>query len=70
MGRKRKYNSIEDQKEANKVKATRYYWAHKEACDRKAKERYWINKIGDVGQLKNSNGQAEVTENTALKTDE
>ena len=48
MGRKRKYNTPEEKKAADKEKALRYYWANKEICDKRARERYWMRKTGNT----------------------
>jgi len=39
MGRKRKYHTKEEQREANKIASKKYYWSHKEECDKKQWER-------------------------------
>ena len=48
MGRKRKYFNDTEKKEADKEKALRYYWANKEICDTRARERYWKRKTGNT----------------------
>ena len=45
MGRRRKYFSVEEQKQANREKVSRYYWNNKEECDKKARERYFTKKL-------------------------
>jgi hypothetical protein len=45
MGRRRKYFTDEEKKEANRAKVLRYYWNNKEECDRKARERYLAKKL-------------------------
>lgn len=44
MGRRKKYNTDEEQAEANRQKSRRYYWKNKEKIDAKNKERYRKNK--------------------------
>ena len=45
MGRRKKYlNDIEKKAAANE-RVKRFYWAHKEECDRKARERYLRKKL-------------------------
>jgi len=40
MGRLKKYNSIEDQQDAQRRWAKEYYWRNKTKLDEKAKEAY------------------------------
>jgi hypothetical protein len=48
MGRGKKYHTDEERRAANNEKVKRFYWANKEECDRKARERYWKKKLEDV----------------------
>ena len=49
MGRKKKYKTEEEQRQANRDKAMKYYLANRVECQRKALERYHKNKTtGDV----------------------
>jgi hypothetical protein len=49
MGRKKKYKTEEEQRQANRDKAMKYYLKNKAECQRKALERYHKNKTtGDV----------------------
>jgi len=41
MGRKKKYNTLEEKKEAQKKWCKEYYERNKEILDKKAKERYY-----------------------------
>lgn len=45
MGRHKKYKTDEERKAANNEKVKRFYWANKEECDRKARERYHRKKF-------------------------
>lgn len=40
MGRLRKYNTVEDQQQAQRKWAREYYWKNKTRLDEKAKEAY------------------------------
>jgi hypothetical protein len=40
MGRNKKYNTLEEKKEAQKKWSKLYYWKNKEKQDEKARERY------------------------------
>ena len=44
MGRKKKYKTEEEQRQANRDKAMKYYLANRVECQRKALERYHKNK--------------------------
>lgn len=45
MGRIKKYNTVEEQQDAQRKWAREYYWRNKEKLDEKAKETY-RNKTG------------------------
>ena len=45
MGRKKKYNTEEELKEANRLKWMRHYERHKKERQREARERYWRKKL-------------------------
>lgn len=53
MGRRKKYFSEEEKRLANKNKVFKYYWNNKEACDKKARERYWRKKLGTFPESPN-----------------
>ena len=40
MGRIKKYNNIEEKKEANRIAARKYYWNNKESIDLKMRKKY------------------------------
>lgn len=44
MGRRKKYHTDEERKEANRRKVKEYYWRNKDEVDRRAKEYYWRKK--------------------------
>jgi len=44
MGRKRKYHSLEQEKEAQKKWAKEYYYRNKEDINRKTMEKYYAGK--------------------------
>ena len=47
MGRKRKYFTKEEIKEANRKKARRYYYHHKDKINKKSMEKYYERKNMD-----------------------
>lgn len=77
MGRRRKYFSAEELKEANRRKVLKFYWNNKEACDQKAKDRYWAKKLansnnGTSGSLEpvSEELQLQTTEKTSQTNDQ
>jgi len=40
MGRRKKYNTLEEKLDAKRKRAKEYYWSNKEKCDEQAKQRY------------------------------
>ena len=65
MGRRRKYFSPEEIKEANRAKVLRYYWRNKDLCDEKARQRYWDKKLANTT---NGSGSLELVEENRLQT--
>ena len=64
MGRRRKYFSDEEKKEANRAKVLRYYWRNKDKCDEKARERYKAKKLADYN---NSVSGSAISEESKLQ---
>ena len=44
MGRKKKYNTLEEQRQANRDKFMRYYWRNAKKIKKQNLERYYENK--------------------------
>lgn len=65
MGRRKKYFSPEEIKEANRAKVLRYYWRNKDMCDEKARQRYWDKKLANT--TNGSSGSLELIEETKLQ---
>ena len=43
MGRKKKYNTLEEQRQANRDKLMRYYWRNAKKIKKQNLERYYEN---------------------------
>jgi len=66
MGRRKKYFSDIEKKEANNNKVKEFYWKNKESLDRKARAYYWRKKIENL--IKDGDIQkAEAVREKAIK---
>ena len=66
MGRRRKYFTDLEKKEANRAKVLRYYWNNKDECDRKARERYMAKKLAN--SRNGVSGSSDTPEEIQLQT--
>lgn len=44
MGRKKLNKTADELRKQGNIRSKRYYWKHKEQCNRKRMERYWLEK--------------------------
>lgn len=65
MGRRKKYFSEEERKQSNLDRVKKYYSENKKDIDKRAKEKYWKNKICEL--LKEGNmDEAKIAVLTAI----
>lgn len=66
MGRRRKYFSDIEKKEANNNKVKEFYWKNKDRLDDKARTYYWRKKIQALLKTGDTDA-AEKVKNSAIK---
>ena len=67
MGRRKKYFSPEEKKEADREKVLRYYWKNKELCDQKSRDRYRVKKLAKQANTDVSGSVVQAIEEIQLQ---
>lgn len=67
MGRRKKYFSDLEKKEANNKKVKEFYWNNKDKLDSNAKAYYWKKKIKNLLEIGNTDGATKMLERAISK---
>lgn len=67
MGRRKKYVTEEQRKEANNIKVKNFYWQNKSSLDDKARAYYWRKKIQNMRLNNDPIEEIEAVVNKAIK---